>query len=69
LLKAVDHIKDQTFFLSQISQQALQQTLFPVGDLQKDTVKQIAIEAGLEKIAQKKEVFAHFYTVFELVMG
>ena len=56
LLKAVDTVKDQTFFLSQISQLALQHTIFPVGDLKKDWVKRIAMEAGLEKIAKKKEV-------------
>ena len=56
LLKSADSVKDQTFFLSQVSQQALQQTLFPVGDMRKDLVKRIATEAGLESIARKKEV-------------
>ncbi|KAL8612053.1 hypothetical protein ACOMHN_052075 [Nucella lapillus] len=55
LLKSADSVKDQTFFLSQISQSALQRTLFPVGELRKDLVKRIAIEAGLEKIAKRKE--------------
>ena len=56
LLKATDAVKDQTFFLSQISQLALQRTVFPVGGLRKDWVKRVAAEAGLGKIAQKKEV-------------
>ncbi|XP_076469227.1 mitochondrial tRNA-specific 2-thiouridylase 1-like [Babylonia areolata] len=55
LLKSADSVKDQTFFLSQISQQALQRTIFPVGELRKDVVKRIAVEAGLEKIAKRKE--------------
>lgn len=56
LLTAVDAVKDQTFFLSQISQFALQKTLFPVGELTKDVVKRLAVELGLAKIAKKKEV-------------
>lgn len=60
LLKAVDTVKDQTFFLSQISQAALQKTLFPLGELTKDTVKDIASKTGLEKIAKKKEVMIRF---------
>ncbi|KAK7493935.1 hypothetical protein BaRGS_00014817, partial [Batillaria attramentaria] len=55
LLKAVDCIKDQTFFLSQIPQSALQRTVFPLGEFTKDVTKTIALEAGFEKIVQKKE--------------
>ncbi|KAL5014729.1 hypothetical protein ScPMuIL_008999 [Solemya velum] len=55
LLKAVDSVKDQTFFLSQISQAALQKTIFPLGELTKDVVKHVACTAGLERIATKKE--------------
>ncbi|XP_062617718.1 mitochondrial tRNA-specific 2-thiouridylase 1-like isoform X1 [Saccostrea cucullata] len=55
LLKAVDSWKDQTYFLSQIPQKALQRALFPLGGLLKSEVKQIASEIGLQKIARKKE--------------
>ena len=55
LLKAADIIKDQTFFLSQIDEQALRRTMFPLGNLAKHEVKKIAIEIGLEKFARKKE--------------
>ncbi|XP_041378075.1 mitochondrial tRNA-specific 2-thiouridylase 1-like [Gigantopelta aegis] len=55
LLTAVDSAKDQTLFLSQISQDALQRTIFPIGDLTKDVVKKIAVQAGLAKIAERKE--------------
>ena len=56
LLHAVDSWKDQTFFLSQITQKALQKTLFPLGDLTKEVVKQMADQAGLRRIVKKKEV-------------
>ena len=56
LLTAVDGWKDQTLFLCQISQAALRQSIFPVGGMMKHEVKQIAKDAGLERIANKKEV-------------
>ncbi|XP_035825414.1 mitochondrial tRNA-specific 2-thiouridylase 1 isoform X2 [Aplysia californica] len=55
LLCAKDEEKDQTFFLSQIPQWALQKSIFPLGDLLKHQVKEIATEAGMERIARKKE--------------
>lgn len=55
LLKAVDPVKDQTFFLSQVSQEALRRTMFPVGELMKSTVKRIAAENGLRRIADRAE--------------
>ena len=39
LLKAMDQVKDQTFFLSQIPQNALRNTMFPIGSLTKEVVK------------------------------
>lgn len=55
LLKAADPFKDQTFFLSQIPQVALRQTMFPLGDLPKQAVKELAAAAGLQRIASKRE--------------
>ncbi|XP_022253209.1 mitochondrial tRNA-specific 2-thiouridylase 1-like [Limulus polyphemus] len=55
LLKAVDGGKDQTFFLSQVPQKSLQRTLFPLGGITKNSVKKIALHAGLNYIAKKKE--------------
>lgn len=55
LMRAVDSWKDQTFFLSQMPQNALRRTMFPIGVLIKSDVKRLAIEAGLNAIAQKKE--------------
>lgn len=55
LLRAIDTFKDQTFFLSQIPQLALRQTMFPLGDFLKNDVKQIAKAEGLDRIARKRE--------------
>lgn len=55
LLQAVDSRKDQTFFLSQIPQNALRNTMFPVGEMMKSEVKKLASEIGLDSIAQKRE--------------
>lgn len=55
LLKSVDKVKDQTFFLAQIPQQSLQRAMFPVGGITKDIVKKIAATSGFEDVAQKKE--------------
>ena len=55
MLKALDAVKDQTYFLSQINQWALQRTVFPLGDYTKDAVRKIATAAGLDKISKKDE--------------
>ncbi|XP_045147784.1 mitochondrial tRNA-specific 2-thiouridylase 1 isoform X3 [Echinops telfairi] len=55
LLQAADGFKDQTFFLSQVSQDALRRTIFPLGELTKDFVKKIAAENKLHHVLQKKE--------------
>ena len=56
LHQGADHLKDQTFFLSQISQEALRHTMFPLAGLTKDFVKKMAAEAGLHHVLAKKEV-------------
>ncbi|RZF35389.1 hypothetical protein LSTR_LSTR009774 [Laodelphax striatellus] len=55
LLKAKDQRKDQTFFLCNISQNALSRTIFPLGNLTKRQVKKIAVESSLKRLADKKE--------------
>ncbi|XP_030671209.1 mitochondrial tRNA-specific 2-thiouridylase 1 isoform X4 [Nomascus leucogenys] len=55
LLQAADSFKDQTFFLSQVSQDALRRTIFPLGGLTKAFVKKIAAENRLHHVLQKKE--------------
>jgi len=44
---AVDKIKDQTYFLAQITHEQLQKTMFPIGDLPKSRVREIAGEIKL----------------------
>lgn len=56
MYKGADHLKDQTFFLSQISQDALRQTMFPLAGLTKEFVKKIAAEAGFHHVLKRKEV-------------
>ncbi len=47
LLKGVDTNKDQTYFLSQLTSEQLQYTLFPVGELTKQEVRDIAFRYDL----------------------
>ncbi|MGB4984793.1 MAG: tRNA 2-thiouridine(34) synthase MnmA [Erysipelotrichaceae bacterium] len=54
LLRSVDTNKDQTYFLAQISQLALSKTLFPLGDVTKPQVREIAEKLDLV-IAKKKD--------------
>lgn len=54
LLKAVDHNKDQTYFLSQVSKEKLKNVLFPIGDMLKPDVRKVAEQYGLIT-ARKKD--------------
>ncbi|OAB81508.1 tRNA 2-thiouridine(34) synthase MnmA [Cochleicola gelatinilyticus] len=47
LLSGKDPNKDQSYFLCQLSQEQLEKTLFPVGELLKPEVRKIASEQGL----------------------
>jgi tRNA-specific 2-thiouridylase len=47
LLRGADSAKDQSYFLYNLSQSELAQTLFPVGDLEKPVVRELARQAGL----------------------
>ena len=47
LRRAPDAVKDQTYFLYQLTSDVLSRVLFPVGELTKDEVRAIAREAGL----------------------
>jgi len=47
LLAGVDGNKDQSYFLCQLSQEQLSKTLFPIGELTKPKVRQIAAENQL----------------------
>lgn len=54
LLAGKDFNKDQSYFLCQLSQEQLSRTLFPIGDLQKSEVRQIAADQDLIT-AEKKD--------------
>ncbi|WP_422859404.1 tRNA 2-thiouridine(34) synthase MnmA [Flagellimonas sp. S174] len=47
LLAGVDKNKDQSYFLCQLSQEQLSKTLFPIGELTKTEVREIAADNGL----------------------
>lgn len=54
LLRGNDTNKDQTYFLSQLSQEQLQKVMFPLGHLEKPEVRKIAEKANLAT-AKKKD--------------
>src|SRR5215218_2990239 len=54
LLKGLDPLKDQSYFLHRLNQSQLSKTLFPVGELPKTEVRRIAAEIGLPN-AKKKD--------------
>ncbi len=54
LKKAFDKNKDQTYFLSQLSKEQLDHVLFPLGNIDKPTVRKIALEHNLVT-ANKKD--------------
>jgi tRNA-specific 2-thiouridylase len=47
LLRAMDHSKDQSYVLSALNQAQLSQALFPLGEMYKDQVRQLARDLGL----------------------
>lgn len=54
LAKAAEESKDQSYFLNQLSQSQLASVLFPLADIKKSEVRQIAKELGLST-AEKKD--------------
>ena len=54
LLAGKDNNKDQSYFLCQLSQEQLSKALFPIGELTKPEVREIAREIGLAT-ADKKD--------------
>src|SRR4051812_10198799 len=53
LLRGKDAGKDQSYFLHRLNQAQLARVLFPVGELKKSEVRQIALEAKLPNHAKK----------------
>lgn len=48
-----DHLKDQTYFLYRVTKEALQKTLFPIGELEKSEVRKHARQLGLVTAGKK----------------
>ena len=53
LLKGLDPLKDQSYFLHRLTQAQLSKTLFPIGELPKTEVRRLAAEIGLPNAAKK----------------
>jgi tRNA-specific 2-thiouridylase len=53
LLKAVDANKDQSYFLYRLNQRQIEKALFPLGNLTKPQVRELAREARLPVAAKK----------------
>lgn len=56
LLMAKDDNKDQTYFLYRITKEALQKTLFPLGELTKPQVRKLAEKNNLVTAAKKESM-------------
>ena len=53
LLRGLDGNKDQTYFLALLSQNQISKALFPVGDMQKKEVRELAIKYDLATATKK----------------
>lgn len=66
-----DSKKDQSYFLWNIPRQRFERVLFPLGDLTKDEVRELAASAGFRDLAEKPESqdFAPSEAMEELLDG
>lgn len=53
LMRAADHNKDQTYFLHAVGHQRFNRTLFPLGDLEKPQVRELAEKHGFANSRKK----------------
>ncbi|ALC81805.1 MULTISPECIES: tRNA 2-thiouridine(34) synthase MnmA [Bacillus] len=53
MLRGIDENKDQTYFLNQLTEEQLNKVLFPIGNLEKSEVREIAKKHGLATAAKK----------------
>ena len=54
LAQSKDSVKDQTYFLAEIDKEVLSKILFPLGEMSKSKVREIAIESNIP-VSQKKD--------------
>ena len=64
LLRAIDGKKDQSYFLSRLTQNQLSSTIFPLGTMTKDEVRKIDVELGLhrEGMDESQDFYGGDYT-------
>lgn len=55
--KGLDESKDQSYVLWGLKQECLKRTLFPLGNYTKKEIRQMALEAGYEELANKSESY------------
>lgn len=53
LQRGIDHNKDQSYFLYMLGQAELSRSLFPLGEMEKPRVRELAEQAGLPNYARK----------------
>lgn len=53
LLKGLDENKDQSYFLQAVTQAQLDRALFPLGELRKEAVREVAMQHGLPTHSKK----------------
>lgn len=53
MLRGHDENKDQTYFLNQLNQEQLSKVMFPIGNLEKSRVRELAKEANLATATKK----------------
>jgi len=55
--KGDDKLKDQSYALWGVSQESLSRTIFPLGDLTKREIREMAIERGFKELVSKSESY------------
>lgn len=55
LARGIDNNKDQSYFLWRLSEEQLSRTIFPLGNYNKQEIKDYVTSKGFEQKAQKKE--------------
>ncbi len=53
MLRGLDENKDQTYFLNQLTQEQLSKVMFPIGDIEKSKVRELAAKAELATATKK----------------
>ena len=55
--KGLDQSKDQSYVLWGVSQECLRRTIFPIGDLHKSEIRDMAFQRGYKSLAEKNESY------------